>query len=115
MTYILQKIFHNVEIELFKNSRTPLDQLSQKLGVGRHTIERATLKIAGLSFRNYRQHIILTKALTLIDADNLHSRKEIAFVLGFQSVDAFARFIRRSTGLCFTDLVHRLAKNIYFH
>jgi len=89
---------------LAENIQIGLLEASRKLGIERHTIEKALKEMTGSSFRNYRQRILLDEALRLLLQEVSLSTKEIAVHLGYGSGTAFARFVRKQTGCTPTEL-----------
>ncbi len=100
MTYYLRQIFARLDAALLRNPGLRLARFAQEIRVDRHTIEKAVHDTAGVSFREYKRHILLEEARRLIVEDFNLSEKEIAFKLGYGSRDAFCRFIKVNTGTC---------------
>jgi AraC-like DNA-binding protein len=89
----------NIALRLLReNPNTTLRQLSSRLGVDRHTLERAFLLVTGDPLRRHKRQAKLNQVCDLL-SEGIHlSIKEVAFRVGFSSQAAFARFVRESTG-----------------
>jgi AraC-like DNA-binding protein len=75
-----------------------LEELSLRIGVGRHTIERAVKKATSLTFRELRNRVMLEQARKMLEGCPNLSIKEIAFELKYGSHRAFSRFVRTMAG-----------------
>lgn len=104
MHYHTAVLFERVRRELEHEPRLSLAQLSSRLSVHRHTIEKAVQASASRTFRSMQQEILFRKACELLNADDARSIKEVAFSLGFGSTRAFGRFARRLSGQTPTQL-----------
>jgi AraC-like DNA-binding protein len=104
MTYNLRRLMVELDIWLSHRPQIHLRELAEKLAVERHTIERAVREVAGTSFREYQKREVLKQALRLLTEGGGHSEKQIAFMLGYQSPDAFSRFIKAATGKTPTEI-----------
>lgn len=96
MAYDLRGLSKQVEVCLLASPHIALAALAKQLRVERHTIERAVRKATGKSFRQLQAGIISKKSLDLLALEPARSIKEIAFLLGFKSGQAFSRFVRRT-------------------
>lgn len=76
-----------------------LSDLSQALGVERHTLGRAVLAVSGTTFRKLRRRLILERAMRYFHDEPNLSLKEVAARLGFSSARAFTRYVKCATGL----------------
>lgn len=70
-----------------------LKEIASSLGISRQTLHRS-LRITGLRFRDIRDQVVMQKAEDLV-ASSPHSKKEIAYLLGFSSPGAFCQHMRR--------------------
>src|SRR2546426_318249 len=104
MSYDHTKIVVRLQKLVGDNIQIRLLDASRQLGVERHTIEKALKQITGSSFREYRQRVLLDRALRLLVQEGNLSTKEIATQLGFGSGTAFSRFVRKRTGHSPTEL-----------
>lgn len=98
MAYDLPRLFHQIKSDLASNPRVSLAALSLKLKVERHTIEKAVRAMDGRRFRDLRNELMLGRAKALLSADVTLSIKEVAYLLGYRSPQAFARFVRGVSG-----------------
>lgn len=78
--------------------RTSLSAIAQRLGVERHSLERAVRRVTGKNFRQLQAEAVLRKAVDLLALEPSRSVKEISFLLGYKSSRAFSRFVRRASG-----------------
>ena len=86
-------ILKNTEKLILGNPRISLLEISEILAVERHTIESAATELVNLSFRTWRQAVVMVKAAEmLIDSDILI--KQLAAELGNGSARAFSRAFR---------------------
>lgn len=74
-----------------------LSDVSEALGVDRHTIENAMRSHRKTTFREYRCRELLQAAQRMLDQSHL-SVKEVGVKLGYASAASFSRFIRQTTG-----------------
>lgn len=107
MAYDPAGICLHVEETLRVAPCTPLARVSQALGVDRHTIERAIRLERGKSFRELRRELLCFRARQLLVGRPAASIKEISYLLGFHSPQAFARFTKRVCGRCPAELRRR--------
>jgi AraC-like DNA-binding protein len=98
MTYDLKAIFNVVRETLEQAPLTPLREISSRLRIERHTIEKAIRLVTGDSFRNLRKSIVSSLAINQLAASPHKSIKEICFALGFGSTRTFSRTIKRVCG-----------------
>jgi len=75
-----------------------LSEVSDQLGVERHTVEKVIREFRGETFRQYRGGLLLSKAVELLTTKPLLTVKEIAGTLGYGDPRAFARFVKDATG-----------------
>ncbi len=97
MAYDHVHLFDQVRSDLVQNPRLSLRSLSVKMKVDRHTIEKAIRAVDGRRFRDFRNQLMLDRARVLLSANGASSIKEVAYLLGYSSPQAFARFVR---GMC---------------
>jgi two-component system response regulator YesN len=98
MAYNLSRLFDRIKLDLGSNPRLSLAALSLTLKIERHTIEKAVRVVDGRRFRDLRNELLLRRAKALLSADAALSIKEVAYLLGYRSPQAFARFVRRVSG-----------------
>lgn len=104
MAYDLTGLFSRVSKTMEITPYSQLHTLSQNLGVGRHTIEKAIKAATGKNFREYRANLLLEHARLQLEQNPNLSIKEIAFNIGFRSHRSFCRFIRATAGRSPTEL-----------
>jgi len=104
MAYDLIGLFSRVSKKMEMTPYSQLHALSQNLGVGRHTVEKAVKAATGKSFREYRACLLLEHARLQLEHHPNLSIKEIAFNIGFHSHRSFCRFIKATVGRSPTEL-----------
>lgn len=97
MAYDSRLLFNLIRDKLSRDVGSSLAGISTRTGVGRHTLERVIRRETGSSFRQYRQELLLKKALDLFSHEGQMSIKEIAASMGYNHAQAFSRFIKRTT------------------
>ncbi len=98
MAYNLRVIREQTAVLLESSPRLSLGAVARRLGVDRHTVERA-LKAEGMQFRDLQRELTL-RAAARLRADGLpRSLKLAADQLGFPSAGALAQFLRRHADL----------------
>ena len=107
MAYDLEGVFIRVKNALIEAPRTSLCEVSYRLGVERHTIEKAVRAHTGRAFRNLRNDIALDAAVAQLCSQPNRSIKEISYDCGYESPRAFSRFIRSSCGFAPNELRKR--------
>jgi AraC-like DNA-binding protein len=108
MAYELATVYKQAVAALGLNPAQRLGAVQKALGVERHTIERAFRLGGGKSFRAFRCGLLRRQAVELLGPRSAASAKEIAFLLGYKSERAFARFIRSSFGCSPCELRRQL-------
>jgi AraC-like DNA-binding protein len=98
MVYDLHRIFLQVTRHVGVMPSISLTRLSNNLGVERHTIAKAIKNATGLSFREFRNSVLLKHACGLLKDESNRTIKEVAFAVGYQSQGSLSRFIRIATG-----------------
>ncbi|MFZ0961286.1 MAG: helix-turn-helix domain-containing protein [Terriglobia bacterium] len=111
MAYHLMGVFEQAVKALEENPRRGLGDISAAVGVERHTLERAFQSNAGKSFREFRRELQVEGSIDLLRHSPAASLKQIAFLLGYESERAFARFIRTSFGCCPCEVRKQLANS----
>ena len=92
-------------IELLNGDHSrSIKALSEVLGVERHTLEKCFQLNTGMSFRMYRREQMSATLIRLLASKPTASLKEIAFLLGYRSERAFARFVRVQFSCCPREL-----------
>lgn len=98
MAYDLNGLFIRVHHHLKTIPLLTLVELSSRISVERHTIEKSVKLATGQTFRKMRNELLLAHAKHLLDANPNHSIKEVAFKLGYRSQRSFSRFMRSASG-----------------
>lgn len=98
MTYMLDQLFSQITERLSNSPGLHLHELAQELCVDRHTLLKAVKQAALTSFRNYQKSGRLEIATSLLTQRGDLSGKQVADRVGYQSADAFSRFIKREAG-----------------
>ena len=98
MAYDLHRLFLQVRQNLELTPSASLAQLSKNLGIERHTVEKAVKSATGLTFREFRNGVLLRRAQELLKDECNRTIKEVAFMLGYRSQGSLSRFIRIATG-----------------
>jgi AraC-like DNA-binding protein len=111
MAYDLTGVFEQAAGALRENPRAGLKPISEGMGVERHTVERAFQLKAGKPFRSFRRELLLERSKGLLASKRTVSIKEIAFLLGYKSERAFARFIRSAFGCSPCELRKQLTSS----
>ena len=99
MTYSPGALIVAIDAKLALRPRIRLDNLARELQVERHSIEKLIRRVARVSFREYRNEKLLTRALALLREPGSLTVKQIAYILDYRSPGAFTRFVKRATGL----------------
>jgi len=102
-------VFEQAARVLEENPHRGLKPISEALGVERHTVERAFRLKTGKPFRSFRRELLLERSMWLLTSKRTAPIKEIAFLSGYQSERAFARFIREAFGCSPSELRKLLA------
>lgn len=98
MAYDLHRIFLQVTRQIELAPSMSLTQLSNNLGIERHTIAKAIKNTTGLVFREFRASVLLEHACDFLKDESNRTIKEAAFALGYRSQGSLSRFIRTATG-----------------
>jgi transcriptional regulator GlxA family with amidase domain len=98
MAYDLNGLYTRIQRNLSSTPYMSLHELSVRLRVERHTIEKAVKKATSKTFREMRNLLLLEHARGLLDGNPNQSIKEVAFKLGYRSQRSFSRFIKSSLG-----------------
>lgn len=96
MAYSHEKVFQSVNLLLCTHPSITLTEISDRLRIDRHTIEKVIHSITGQHFRRYRNEQLLEKAHGLLLTEGTKSIKEIAFQAGFASSKSFHRAVLRT-------------------
>jgi transcriptional regulator GlxA family with amidase domain len=104
VAYNLLHLFQEIDSRISVEPGLSLRQLARILEVERHTLQRSVHLATGGSFRTYRQRKVLDVALDSLATKPNVSIKVIAVGLGYQSSQAFSRFIRQATGFTPTQV-----------
>jgi AraC-like DNA-binding protein len=87
-----------------------LCEISERLNLDRHTIERACRAVTGQTFRSLRARSRFEAGCELLIQHPPLSIKEVSARLGFGTPQSFARFIARMSGVPPADLRIHLAR-----
>lgn len=98
MAYDLSGLYVRVQLHLKATPLLTLEELSARINVERHTIEKSVKQATGQTFRQVRNGLLLAHAKHLLDSHPNHSIKEVAFKLGYRSQRSFSRFMRSEAG-----------------
>jgi AraC-like DNA-binding protein len=98
MVYDLHRIFLQVTQHVEMTPSISLMQLSNNLGIERHTIAKAIKNATGLSFREFRNSVLLKHVRDLLKDESNRTIKEVAFAVGYRSQGSLSRFMRIATG-----------------
>jgi AraC-like DNA-binding protein len=108
MAYDLMGVFEQAVEALKEDPRRGLKPISEALGVERHAVERAFRLKTGKPFRSFRRELLLGRSMGLLASKRTMSIKQVAFLLGYKSERAFARFITNAFGCSPCELRRRL-------
>jgi methylphosphotriester-DNA--protein-cysteine methyltransferase len=97
-------LFATIEMRLAESSRSSLFDLAHQLAVDRHSIEKAIRAHKNISFREYKHQIHIEELFRLLSTQAGLSRKEAAWILGYESPSAFSRFLRAKTSKTFSEI-----------
>lgn len=97
MSYHFPQLFQEIETLLRSNPSLHLHEVVRKLGVERHSIEKAVRRAKAISFRKYRKELLLHSVIRRLKAEPA-SVKEIAVSLGYESPSSVWRLVKSSTG-----------------
>jgi AraC-like DNA-binding protein len=109
MAYDVSRLFNQVQALVKAKPRITLAALSTRLGVSRHTMEKAVRAGTGQGYRCWQSGVVAAEAIRLLtESGNRHVR-QVAFKLGYESPKAFARFLKGATGRTPSQLRRRRA------
>src|SRR5262245_32800109 len=104
MAYDGHRLFAVVDSLLANNPRITLHEISDRLGVERHTVEKAVRLESKKTFRELQRQYLYRQACGLLSEFPPKPLKQIASNLGYSTVQAFHRFLVRNSGLRPTEL-----------
>ena len=104
MTYNVTALFVEIEKAVTANPRMSLHDLARRFRVDRKTVEKIVRIMNAQTFRQYRQGILLRKAIDALLNDPLMSIKEIGLSLGYARPGDFSRFVKHATGKTPSDI-----------
>jgi AraC-like DNA-binding protein len=104
VAYDLEGLFCRILTQLHSMPNIRLQDLSRRLRIERHTIEKAVKNLSGKTFREFRAQLLLQEATRLLGDNPAQSIKEVAFSLGYNSQRSFCRFIKSTAGCSPTQL-----------
>ncbi len=98
MTYMHRKLFSQIAERLSISPGSRAQKLAVELGIDRHTLLNIVRQETRSSFRSYQIRKRVEAATSLLLQEGALSEKQIAAMVGYQSPDAFSRFIKKETG-----------------
>lgn len=98
MVYDPRGIFLQVAQHLERMPSMTLTEICNNLGIERHTVQKAVRNATNVTFREFRNTILLKHAHRLLNGQSNLTIKEVAFILGYRSQGSLSRFIRTATG-----------------
>lgn len=98
MAYRLSSVAALVHEHLERQPSTTVRTLARRLGIERHTIQRALRARFRVSFRDLQRTILEREVRKRLTESPLSSIKEIAIGLGYQHPRSLTRWARRSLG-----------------
>lgn len=104
MAYDLDSLARQTKNLIVNERSITLTEVSRRLGVDRHTLEKAVVTVAGMNFRHFRHRLLFDEAVAMLRAEPNLSVKEVAFKFGFSSQRSFGRFIKSISGKPPTEL-----------
>lgn len=107
MAYDLHGLYNQISLLMHSRPYIQLEELSQRLCVERHTIEKSVKEATGKTFRELRSSMRLARATQVLGDNPTQSIKEIAYHLGYNSQRSFCRFIKTTTGFSPKELRER--------
>lgn len=110
MAYDSKTLFVNVNHYLNSAPCPSLGELSERLQIGRHTIEKVIRMATGKTFRELRSSILLDRAKNSLAEHPNRSIKELSFDLGYNSPRSFCRFVKTVSGCTPKELRQQLPK-----
>ena len=110
MTYDLERLFAAIQARVDENPSMTLHEVARSLVVDRHIIEKAVHHFQSCSFREFKKRKRLQTSLALFAEHGELSCKQVSAALGYQSPDAFTRFVKSMTGKTPTQLRKELHK-----
>lgn len=99
MSYDHDVLFEVIILSLRRRPSGLLQNLSQQLGVSKRTIQRAISRATGRTLRDLRDEILVDHVQDLLVSQSSCTIKELSYGLGYRSQSAFARAIKRATGV----------------
>jgi AraC-like DNA-binding protein len=85
-----------------------LEGLARELQVSRRTLQNAINMIAGKTFRELRDELLVKRVKSLLESYPTRGIKQLSFELGFKSPRSFARAIKRACGFSPAQLRSRI-------
>jgi AraC-like DNA-binding protein len=107
MAYCTEMLAALVLQTLEKDPTRRLGETAALLSIDRHTVTRALQRHTRRSFREWRQTLLLARAIAALSASPISPIKEISAALGYQSSRSFCRFLCSNTG-CTPSAVRRV-------
>ncbi len=102
MAYNSSEIFRQVDEQLSVNPAVRLCELERMLKCSHPTIEKAVLILTGLTFRKYKNKILLEKGVLFLRQG--YKAKEIGSLLGYKWSEHFLRLVKKCTGCSLSKL-----------
>ncbi len=98
MAYVHASLAEQVRQMLTSDPRTSLSAISAKLRVERHTLEKVLRTTTGTCFRELQRELMLARACQILAVETSLSIKQVSFLLGYKSPQAFSRFVKNACG-----------------
>lgn len=109
MSYDPRLLFAQICVRLDETPACSLLDLSREFHVGSRTIHNTvTSMTGGVKFNSFKDDILIARLTRLFVARPFSPIKEISFGLGYKSVRAFARAVRRACGVSPTEFHKRI-------
>lgn len=96
--------FENYIIDNINNDRLSVSEICHAFGMSESSLLRKLKKITGLSPARYMTELKLNHAKTLIQSREFGSISEVAYQVGFKSIQAFSRSFKQRFGTSPTEL-----------
>ena len=98
MAYYLHGLCEAIIRLLTENPGSGLKTVAAKLGVERHTIEKAVKTCKGVTFRDLRSQIIVSSARRMLVEEPCLTVAQVAHRLGLSSGQTLTRTLKKHTG-----------------
>jgi len=89
---------HDTAMENLSSPQFSMDDLAEKMGVGRKVLFRLVRARTGMSPNQYVQNLRLTHARYLLESGSIATLRQVATAVGFRSVGYFSHLYRERFG-----------------